>query len=530
MLDSLAKLDRQMARLERLLPPEPTVVIQRKGPEPTWSTKTAFVPFVENTLVVRLSPAQRVVALVAFDRVEPVDLDGEERELARQLFGDIETVPPEARHVLVLLKGARVGGTYVFGALYSLWRALTADLSTLAPGERASALIMSPRLPVAQQCLRFAVGAVKGTEELQFTLDRETTNTAVIRRPSDGRHVALEVIAGERGGASLRGRSLVSAVMSETGFFRDATAVVNDVESFRAITPRVLPGGMTVLESTPYLEQGLLYDEFTRNFGTPTTALAVSAPTLLMLDSERNRAAVQAELDNNPDNARREFFAEFVTGGAGLMFGPAILQPALRKELAIAVERPAHPWRVAIAGDLGLVQDASAFVAVHYLGSELRAAEALELRPSKGKPLKLSEVVAAACAFAGRHGERTIWVDHHVLQPAREWVPEGFTLAAVPGGQEEKAGMFTDARKAFREGRVAVPGKLQRLLVQLGQIAAKPTPGGGTQIVIPRRAGTHLDLAEAFVRALWVALHRIEWNPGGPPPKRPRKSRETGGY
>src|SRR5262245_49784831 len=97
-----------------------------------------FVAFVEQVLGVRLTPAQAVLSLVAFDGVEPGDLVGDERELALRLFGPVDSIPPEARAVLVAVCGARSGKSYLLGALYSLWRTLTADLSTLAPGEQAS--------------------------------------------------------------------------------------------------------------------------------------------------------------------------------------------------------------------------------------------------------------------------------------------------------------------------------------------------------------------------------------------------------
>jgi hypothetical protein len=117
-----------------------------------------FTTFVHN-LGVTLTPAQRVLALVAFDGVQPAALDGEDRELAARLYGPIDEVPASARGVLVAVCGARAGKTRVLGALYSLFRALTADLSRLAPGEIAVALIVAPDMRLARQCLGYALGA-----------------------------------------------------------------------------------------------------------------------------------------------------------------------------------------------------------------------------------------------------------------------------------------------------------------------------------------------------------------------------------
>lgn len=462
-----------------------------------------FVDFVD-ALAVELTPAQRVLALVAFDGLEPHQLEPSDRAIAAKLFGPIDTIAPQARGVLVIVKGARVGGTYVFAALYSLWRAATADLSRLAPGEQASALIVAPDLRLARQALRYVQGALAEHRWLG-TVTSKTEDTIVLQRAEDGREVRIEVLPATRGGSALRGRSLVSAVLSEAAFFRDESAVVNDVDCFKAVAPRVMPGGMVVLESTPWIEAGLVFDEFTRNFATPKTAIAAHAPTELMRPDEHTRSLVARERDRDPDNAEREFDAQFIGGGSGLFFGPELLTPALDRDLTLAT-MPRAP--AVVGGDLGLVKDASAFTAVRKTPAMLYVAGLLEIRPKKGAPLKLSRVVQQGCEFAARHGQHVIRVDHHELVAAREHLPAGFRLKACRGGSEAKEDRYVRTRKAFREGRIRIPAQFQKLVTQLGLVIAKPKPGGGTQIVLPRRAGTHLDLAAAFVLAVDGATSR----------------------
>jgi hypothetical protein len=457
-------------------------------------------------LGVALTPAQRVLTGVAFDRREPSSLDEADREIAKQLFGPIDTVPAGARSVLVAVCGARAGKSFVLGALYSLWRALTADLSTLARGERASALIIAPDLRLARQCVRYSLGAAESEPAIARLIESSGADSFVLSRP-DGARVAIEALPATRGGSAVRGRSYVSAVLDECAYFRDESFAVSDVDIFDAAAPRVLEGGMVVLCSTPYVEQGLLYSEFLANFAEPRTALAALAPTLLLRDDARTRAVVAREEERNPENARREFGAEFITGGAGLFFGPELLGPAMNRDLPV-YERPRYGARATIGGDIGLERDASAFVAVHRDGDHVLAADALEMRPKKGKPLKLSEVVAAGCAFAERHGQHVIHVDHHVLGPAREYLPRGFQLLPVAGGQDAKAARFLEVREQLRQGNLSIVGPLARLAHQFGEIVSRPTPGGGTQIILPRRAGTHMDLAAAAVVAIFKASHR----------------------
>ena len=47
---------------------------------------------------------------MVFDDVDPVELDDEDRPLAHKLFGAVERIPPEARHVVAMLKGGNRRG------------------------------------------------------------------------------------------------------------------------------------------------------------------------------------------------------------------------------------------------------------------------------------------------------------------------------------------------------------------------------------------------------------------------------------
>lgn len=467
-----------------------------------------FVAFVRDVLGVTLTPAQTVLVAVAYDHADPVALPVGDRELARQLFGDVDTIPPVARSVLVAVCGARAGKTYVLGALYSLWRALIADLSSLAPGEHAVALLVAPDQRLARQILRYALGAAKSVPSVARLIQSETVDNFTLRRP-DGRIVALETLPAARGGSSVRGRSLVSAVMDECAFFRDQHYQVCDVEVFRAIAPRIMPGGMVVLASTPWSESGLLFEEFQRNGnGRPVTALAAHAPTLLLRGDAHTRQMVERERARDADNARREFAAEFMPYGSGLFFDAQ----AIERACATTAPSPTgHVQDASIGADLGLVADSTAFVAVRLIGGIFSVLDVVELRPRPGEPLKLSAVVAEAARFAMRHRATTAHCDHHVLEPAREHAQRGFYLQAVPGGQAAKVERFVTVRNLLNEGRLHIPPDFPRLAMQLREVISKPATGGSLQITLPRRAGVHGDIVSTFVLAAWHAHEAVGW-------------------
>jgi len=461
-----------------------------------------FVEFCDDVLRIQLTPAQRVLCLVAIDGVDPGQLEGEQRELARQLFGNVDTIPKSARSVLAVVFGGRSGKTYIFGGLYSLWRALTADLSTLAPGELAIAVLVAPDLRLGRQGLRYALGAAKECEHISQLIETENKDSFTIRRPDD-HVVSVECLPATSGGSALRGRSLVSAVLDEAAFFRDEGYSVNDGEIFNAVAPRVLPGGLVVLASTPWAETGLLYEEFTKNHGDPRSAIAAHAPTLLMLDTERNREAVARERERDPDNAAREFDAEFMPMGSGLFFDPSAIADCVDEHLP-TVHPPNTRFPASTGGDLGFRSDSSAFVTVRKQFEFLVSAEITELRPQKGQPLVPSEVIAAGAAQVLRHGGSRLVTDHHYIESSREHLKRSrVMLIAAPGGIEGKIAVFTRAKSILHEGRLKIPAGQKRLIAQLREIVSKPTPGGGLTISSPRRGGAHGDVASAFVLALY---------------------------
>ncbi len=461
-----------------------------------------FVDFVERVLLVTLTPAQRVLCLVAYDGVEPCNLTGADREIARKLFGDVDRIPPEARHVIVVVAGARAGKSYVLCALRLLYLALTTPLETLAPGEVAAALIIAPDLRLARQTLRYISGAAKGTRAIASRVSAESSDSLTLRRES-GRSVTIECLPATRGGSAVRGRSLVGAVLDECAFFRDESFVVNDAEVFKAVAPRVMTNGQIVVSSTPFAETGLLFDLFTANHGDPHTCLAAHAPTTLLRDDARTRSMVERERERDPDNALREFDAQFMASGAGLFFDANAIEKAVDRTIALPLT-PTFGTIVSAGADFAFRTDSSALIVVHKSPDGVATvADIIERKPGKGEPLKPSEVVQEFAATLKRHGANYLRSDGHYRQAIEEHLyTHALSFVAAPEGATGKLETHTRARALLHEGKVRLPNH-PRLLKQMRELISRPTSGGGLSISSPRwRTGGHGDLVSALVLAL----------------------------
>lgn len=458
--------------------------------------KSAFGPFV-SSLGVSLTEAQRVLYGVLFDGEDVPDTD-----IGRELFGFVGPVPELARRTLVVVKGGRIGGTR-FGAIGGLHRSLTLSLSKLARGEPAYCALVGPDMRIARQALSFVRIALETNSALKRLIKTDSSDSIIIKRP-DGHEIHFVCLPATAGGSALRGRWYTFVHFVEGAYFRDSNFVVNLEDLYKSVAPRTL--GNILIESTPWAESGLVYQFFATNFGAPSIALVARAPTRLMrTDDPDLLASVDAEYKRDEMTARQEYGAEFLTAGAGLFFDPSAIDACVADEL----ENPAPATGDAHAGaDFGFEHDHSAIVvASKGRGDLITVCSFGELQPSRGAPLKPSEVVREFALVMQAYGVRAVVSDSHYRQAIIEHLnAHSLEFSDAPGGREGKTRVHLRFRELVNEKRLRLPNN-PRLISQLKAIVSRPQPGGGLAISFPRRgAGSgHGDLASAAILAVWSA-------------------------
>ncbi len=467
-----------------------------------------FVDFARDELGLQLTHGQRVLCLVAFDGLEPRDLEGEERETARALFGDVDTIPALARGVLVLLLG-RVSGKTLLSAAFALYTMATADVSACGPGDVPTVVVLGPTRRLAGLAVRAGLDLARRSPRLRRRIERETSDGFALRR-RDGRLVAFEAVAASRGGAAGRGVTILVAILDEAQFFlsdEGGAYAVTDRDAFAAIKPRAR---RVIFISTPWPVPTLMGELFERNWQAPATAVAARAPTLLMRDNDEAMAmTVDAERQRDPSNAAREFDCDDDGSGGGAFFDPVALAAAVDPNRPATISAPKGA-KVAAGGDLGLSRDDSCLAIVGEAGGTMHLLELLELRPERGVPLKLSAVIRDFATVTARHGCRSVTLDGWSREPAREHAePLGLGITSAPEGRPGKEAMYLAARSAFAEGRIKLPPNA-RLMAQLRSVTARPAPGGSLSISQPRRAGSHGDLVSALVAAIHTCRETID--------------------
>ena len=185
-------------------------------------------------------------------------------------------------------------------------------------------------------------------------------------------------------------------MLDESSFFRDPdTGVINDLELYRALSPRVIPGGKLMVISTAWAARGLLWDLVEKNHGHPVNAVAAIAPTMLVLPTERNRQAYEEELERDEENALREFGCKAFDSAVSTFIPPEIIKAALTDTLPPVVLPRKGSGETAVAAiDTGFRRDPSGLVVVRIRERRLLVAECFEVRPQKGQPLRPSIVLS----------------------------------------------------------------------------------------------------------------------------------------
>lgn len=505
----------------------------------------AILPFHEfcpQVLGLNLTPGQNVVAKIAFGNYDPIDLEGEERQLALEMFGGQERVSDSARRYIVLRLGRGSGKTTICSA-YAVYEAVTHDISRCGPGDVPYVITVAPDKETAKLSIRMAREMIRGNRALERLVVGDEQQSITLRRP-DGRSVKIEAFAATRGGYAVRGRTIIAFILDEAEFFTSNSEsgasggreyAVNDREIFRALKPRLLRHGRGMLISTPWPVETLMGEMFERNWGKAQDAVAVKATTLQVRGDDPDiHAMVQDELSKDPENARRELFCDVDGLFGGEFFDLGALNSSLDTVLADRGELsdglwlgPVNPrWPVAVGCDLGFTRDSSALVAVQFDGTRFIAVAIQELRPKPGNPLKPSKVIEQFAIRTKQVEADGIVSDGYYREALHEALQEHkLVLIDAPTGSSGKAEVFQRSRSVLHDGLIKIPDNAlgRRLVQQAKLVTAKPSPGGTVTIKVPRKIGLgHGDIVSAWTLAIHklafeqLEAEKIVYEPGTP--------------
>ena len=404
------------------------------------------------------------------DGLPPADV-----ELARTITGRESfpaKMPPEVFHV----KGRGTGGSR-FYSVVAARAGVTAKVKT-GPGERIYVVIIAPTRQQSNLTHRYTSGLLNDRPELAALITNETSDTIDL---STG--ISITVTTPDF--RTIRGRSILLAIVEEAAFLPADNSVTPDTEMLRALRPALarVKGSQLIVVSSPYAKRGELYKAYKEHFGkNDSRTLVLQSPTQI-LNPSFDPEELQRAYDEDPVSAAAEYGAafrddisSFVTQDvidAAVLDGVFELEPRNGIEYAAFVDASG----LATGGDEYTM--AISHAETHVDGSRVRVLDCL--RGRKG-PANSEAVTADFAALAKSYRCHRVTGDRYAgAWVADAWRKQGLDYVASTRTASE---IYLDFLPALMSGRVRLLDE-KIMLRQLANLERRTERSGKDRVTHP---------------------------------------------
>ena len=226
----------------------------------------------------------------------------EERAIFEEISGGRPLPAKRVRELWAVV--ARRGGKSRMAATIGVYLALFVPRN-LAPGEVGEVTIIAATREQASVVFKYVVGFLQTSPVLRQEIEVVTQHEVRLRG-----NVVLSTRAGNY--RTVRGRTLLAAIIDEVAFLRDETSSMPDIETYRALLPALATtGGMLIGISTPYRRIGLLHQKHRDYFGVDDPDVLVVAGASQQFNPTLDSSVIERARASDPEAARAEWDAEF---------------------------------------------------------------------------------------------------------------------------------------------------------------------------------------------------------------------------
>jgi hypothetical protein len=303
---------------------------------------------------------------------------------------------------------------------------------------------------------------------------------------------------------TVRGRTLVAAVLDEVSFWRDETSATPDIETYRAILPSLATtNGMLIGISTPYRKLGLLHQKYRDHFAQDgDDILVVQGPSRVFNPTLADEViAVQRAAD--PAAALAEWDAEF-RADISAFLDDALIDAAVEHGRPLELPRVSGVHYRAFTDSAGGVGADSYTLAIGHKVGEHVVIDTLRGTHGAFDPQSVTHEYAELCR---EYGVRSVVGDSY----GAGWVSGAWQQCGLTYKRSElpKSQVYLEAIPLFARGLVRLPDHA-RLLRELRLLERHTHRSGKDTVDHPR--GGHDDHANAVCGALWLLSARnTDW-------------------
>jgi hypothetical protein len=417
-------------------------------------------------------------------------MDDDERALFGALAGG-RSPPPGRVQELWCIVGRRGGKSRVAAAI-GCYLACLSSRRRLTVGEVGEVAIIAAARDQAKVVFNYIIGFLEASPVLKQEIEGITTTEVRLRG-----NAILSTRAGNF--RTVRGRTLLAAVLDEVAFFRDESSAYADIELYRAVLPALsTTGGLLVGISTPYRRVGLLHQKHRDYFGVddPGTLVVLGSsqqfnPTLDERIIERSRAT-------DPEGARAEWDAEFRSDLASFL-DDATLDAVIDHSRPLELP-PLHSRRYGgFVDPSGGRHDAFTLCIGHREGDGFIADVVRGVRP----PFDPQQVASAYAELLREYRISQVHGDNY----SGDWVVNAFKDCGIKyvRAEKPKSQLYLESLPLFTRGLISIPD-LTPLIREL-RLLERATHRSGKDSVDHGRFGSD-DYANALCGAAAHCGHR----------------------
>ena len=194
--------------------------------------------------------------------------------------------------------GRRSGKSRMAAAVAVYEAAFANHEAKLAPGETGIVAVISASKWSAKAIHGYCLGFLRSSPILAQLIRSDSAETIEL---TSG--IAIEIRSGNF--RTVRGRTLVAALLDEVAYWRSEDSQNPDLETYRAVLPALATtGGKLIGISSPYRRAGLLYTKHQAAFGKPVDDVLVIQGRCLDLNPTLDPAIVERSRAADPEAAK----------------------------------------------------------------------------------------------------------------------------------------------------------------------------------------------------------------------------------
>lgn len=404
------------------------------------------------------------------------------RELVKRATGrEADTMPKDGFNSAIFLCGRRSGKSKISALVACFEAILSGNADKLTPGEVGVIPIIAPSKRQAK-IIHTYCSAIFNLPLFKNELVRELNGVFELRN-----NVSIEILAGDW--RSVRGHSLLCAIVDELAFFGIEEATRSDQELIRAIRPGLAnTNGKLLCISSPYGKRGFAYNTHKRHHGNPKSKTLVWQAPSRMMNPTLPQSVIDDAMLEDPAAARSEYLAEFRDDISAF-----ITREVVEKLVAKGVQErlPRKELEYFAFVDMSGGRGDDSVLAIGHL--EKRVVVLDSIRRFK-PPFSPDAVINEMCGELRRYYCRSVVGDNY----AAEFVKSAFESNGIFYEKSElpKSALYIELLPRLCSGEIVLLD-MPILIDQISNLERRTRAGGRDVIDHPSGQGHHDDIANA---------------------------------